>query len=130
MELTLNFLWAVIAATLLLFWAGCSSERRLAHANARRSAVALLALLCVICVLFPVVSMSDDLTASPADPETVKSQQVLLPHFLLAGSAWILVYDRHALAFRHEISMQPDFAPPAHSFLSFFVTRRPPPRTA
>src|SRR5262249_33895854 len=94
-----------------------------------RAGIALLALVCVICVLFPIVSMSDDLSASPADPETVKSKLAMLPHFLLAGSAWILVYDRHALAFRHEISTPPDFAPPAH-FLWFFVTRRPPPQTA
>jgi hypothetical protein len=124
-ELTLNLLWAGIAATLLALWAA----PRFVRPGKYRAGIALLALLCVICVLFPIVSMSDDLSASPADPETVKSKQALLPHFLLTGSAWSLVYDPHALAFR-EISMQPDFAPPAHSFLSFFVTRRPPPQTA
>jgi hypothetical protein len=134
-ELTLNLLWAGIAATLLLFWAGRSSgrssEHRLAHADARRSAVTLLALLCVICVLFPVVSMTDDLSASPADPETVKSKLPLLPHFLLAASGgWMLVYDPHELAFHHEVDTQPNFGPPVHSFLSFLVTRRPPPLPA
>jgi hypothetical protein len=125
-ELTLNLLWAGIAATLLGLWVA----PRFVRPEKYRAGIALLALLCVICVLFPIVSMSDDLSASPADPETVKSKQAMLPHFLLAGSAWILVYDPHALAFRHEISAPPDFAPPAHSFLSFFVTRRPPPQTA
>lgn len=134
MELILNIVWAGIAATLLLFWAGRSSERslepRLAHAHARRSAVALLALLCVICVLFPVVSMTDDLNASPAEPETVKSKLALLPHFLVASGAWMLVYDPNELAFRHEVDTQPDFGPPVHSFLSFLLTRRPPPLPA
>jgi len=125
-ELTLNLIWAGIAATLLALSAG----PRFVRPQKYRAGIALLALLCVICILFPIVSMSDDLSASPADPETVKSEQAMLPHFLLAGSAWILVYDPHALAFRHEVSTQPVFAPPAHSFLSFFVTRRPPPQTA
>jgi hypothetical protein len=133
-ELTLNLLWAGIAATLLLFWAGRSLEHslepRLAHANARRSAVALLALLCVICVLFPIVSMTDDLNASPAEPETVKSKLAVLPHFLPASGAWMLVYDPNELAFHHEVDTQPDFGPPVHSFLSFLVTRRPPPLPA
>jgi hypothetical protein len=137
-ELTLNFVWAGIAATLLLFWAAPSSGRslerplepRLAHANVRRTAAALLALLCVICILFPIVSMTDDLNASPAEPETAKSMLALLPHFLMSSGSWTLVYDPHASAFHHEFETQEAFAPPAHVFLSFLLTRRPPPITA
>lgn len=126
MELTLNLLWAGIAATLLLFWAA----PRLAHVDARRSATALLALLCVICILFPIVSMTDDLSASPAEPETLKSKLAVLPHFLVESGAWMLVYDPHESAFRHEVDVQPDFGPPVHSYLSFLLTRRPPPQPA
>ena len=126
MELTLNLVWAGIAATLLFFWAA----PRLAHVDARRSAIALLALLCVICVLFPVVSMTDDLNASPVDPETLKSKVAMLPHFLVASGEWMLVHDPHETTFRHEVDAQPDFKPPAHSFLSFLLTRRPPPQLA
>ena len=134
MELTLNIVWAGIAATLLLFWAGRSSGRslepRLAHADARRRATALLALLCVICILFPIVSMTDDLNASPAEPETAKSKLALLPHFLMTSSLWTLVYDPNASVFQHEVEIQQVFSPPAHAFLSFLLTRRPPPALA
>lgn len=123
MELILNLVWAVIAATLLLFW----TRPCLTRAGARRSGIALLALLCVICILFPVVSMTDDLNASPAEPETVKSQLAMVTPFLLTSGLWMLVYDRNASAFRHEIEVQDDFGPPSHAFLSFFLTRRPPP---
>src|SRR5678816_3258396 len=70
LELILNIVWAGVAATLLLFWSRPCATR----AGARRSGIALLALLCFICILLPVVSMTDDLNASPAEPETVKSQ--------------------------------------------------------
>lgn len=123
MELILNIVWAGIAATLLLFWAG----PRAAHAGARKSGIALLALLCVICILFPVISMTDDLNASPAEPETVKSQLAMVTPFLLTSGLWVLVYDPNASAFCHEIESQEDFGPPSHAFLSFFLTRRPPP---
>jgi len=133
-ELTLNIVWAGIAATLLLFWAGRSpgrlSKPRLAHAEMRRTATALLALLCVICILFPIVSMTDDLNASPAEPETAKSVLALLPHFLMVSGSWTLVYDPHASAFHHEVEAHEAFVPPAHVFLSFLLTRRPPPVAA
>jgi hypothetical protein len=123
LELILNIVWASIAATLLLFW----SRPHLTRADARRSGIALLALLCVICILFPVVSMTDDLNASPAEPETVKSQLAMAAPFLLISGLWMLVYDPNASPFHHEIATQEDFGPPSHAFLSFFLTRRPPP---
>jgi hypothetical protein len=129
-ELTLNIVWAGIAGTLLLFWAGHSSGSQLARADARGRATALLALLCVICILFPIVSMTDDLNASPAEPETAKSKLALLPHFLTSSGSWTLVYDPNASVFQHEVEIQQVFSPPAHAFLSFLLTRRPPPAPA
>ena len=126
MELILNIVWAAIAGSLLITWAA----PRLVRVDARRSAVALLALLCVICILFPIISMTDDLNASPAEPETVKSSLALQPTFLLTSGTWILVHDPHHAAFRHEVETQPESGPPAHALLSFFQTRRPPPQSA
>jgi hypothetical protein len=123
LELILNIVWAGIAATLLLFWAA----PRITPADARRSAIALLALLCVICILFPIISMTDDLNASPAEPETVKSQLAMATPFLLNSGLWMLVYDPNAFIFHHVVEVQEDFGPPSHSFLAFFLTRRPPP---
>ena len=123
MELFLNIVWAAIAAVLLLFWA----TPKLARAGVRRSAITLLALLCIICILFPIVSMTDDLNASPAEPETVKSQLAMIPSFMVTSGSWTLVHDPQASVFRKEVETQPNFAPPAHTFLSFLLTRRPPP---
>jgi hypothetical protein len=81
----------------------------------------------VICILFPIVSMTDDLNAIPAEPETVKSQLAMVTPFLMTSGLWLLVYDPNASAFRHKIEVQEDFGPPSHAFLSFFLTRRPPP---
>lgn len=96
----------------------------------RRTATALLALLCVICILFPIVSMTDDLNTSPAEPETAKSKLAQLPHFLTTSGSWTLVYDPNASVFHHEVEAQETFAPPAHAFLSLLLTRRPPPAPA
>ena len=58
MELALNLLWAGLSAILLTLW----FRRSCAFGTDRRSAVALLALVCVICVLFPVISMTESWT--------------------------------------------------------------------
>ena len=124
MELTLNLVWLGFAGLLLALWA----MPNLAHAKNQRTVAALLALLCVICVLFPVVSMTDDLNTNQVDPESVKSKLTLAPQFLIASSAWVLVYDAYATAFNHEMSAQPEHCPPVHTFLSFLLARRPPPQ--
>ncbi|HEY2394299.1 MAG TPA: hypothetical protein VGK22_24225 [Candidatus Angelobacter sp.] len=123
MELTLNLVWLGIGVVLL----GLQSAPKFMHAEQRRTGIALLALLCVICLLFPVVSMTDDLNTSSVDPETVKAKLVLLPHFLVASNVWMLVYDPNQSAYRHEVDAQPDYQFPVYSFLSFRLTRCPPP---
>jgi hypothetical protein len=45
----------------------------------------------------------------------------------VTGGAWTLVYDPHASVYHHEVDAQPDYFP-VHSFLSFRLTRRPPPQ--
>lgn len=122
MELTLNLVWLGIGAALLAL----QITPRFVHAEKRRTGIALLALVCVICLLFPVVSMTHDLYANPVDPEAGKLA-LLLPHFLVTGGAWTLVYDPHASVYHHEVDAQPDYFP-VHSFLSFRLTRRPPPQ--
>jgi hypothetical protein len=124
MELTLNLVWLVLGCTLLVL----PAMPQFVHAEKRRTGIALLAIVCVICLLFPVVSMTDDLNTSSVDPETVKSKLVLLPHFMAASSVWTLVYDPHAVAYRHELAEQPDYRFPVHSFLSSRLTRCPPPQ--
>ncbi len=120
MELILNLVWAGVAAALLLLW------RRFGRTDQQRTAIVLVALACVICLLFPIISMTDDLNASPADPETVKLA-VFTPSLVTDGP-WILVHDPNAAPFFHEVETQADYRSPVHSYLSFLLTRRPPPQ--
>lgn len=124
MELTLNLVWLGIGIALLVL----QTAPRLVHTQKRRTGIALLATLCVICLLFPVVSITCDLNASPVDVESGKVKLALLHHFLMAGSVWALVYDPHTSAYRHEVDAQPDYQFPVYSFLSFRLTRCPPPQ--
>ncbi len=126
MELALNLLWAGLSATLLAVWLA----RPCALRAERNRAIAFLALVCVICVLFPVVSMTDDLNASPAEPETLKSQLAPMTDFHISAGHFLLVYDPHESRFFHQVEVQPDYSPPVHSYLSFLLTRRPPPLSA
>ncbi len=122
-ELTLNLVWLGIGAALLVLQITPS----FVHAQKRRTGIALLALVCVICLLFPVVSITNDLNAGPVDTESGKVKSALLHHFLMASSVWTLVYDPHESAYRHEVNAQPDYQFPVYSFLSFRLTRCPPP---
>ncbi len=58
LELLLNIVWVLVVAGSLLFW------RRFLSANehcARRPVITLVALLCILVLLFPVISATDDL---------------------------------------------------------------------
>jgi hypothetical protein len=60
MELLLNLVWALIAALMFVWWslAGCRTTRTW------RFVAGMLTLLCVALLLFPVISMTDDLNPS------------------------------------------------------------------
>ena len=58
MELTLNFAWAVLAVVLVRLWL------RAAPPSVARSRTQAVALLMLIVILFPVISVTDDLGAS------------------------------------------------------------------
>jgi hypothetical protein len=58
LELLLNIVWVLIVTASLLFW------RRLSSASdhcSRRPVTALVALVCILVLLFPVISATDDL---------------------------------------------------------------------
>src|SRR5215472_1781674 len=66
MELLLNLTWVLLALPAYLLWRNCRSAR----AGRRFTAVqCLLALGCMLVILFPVVSATDDLRAMRAEME-------------------------------------------------------------
>jgi len=82
MELVLNLVWLMLAAGLLLQFV---TNRRVARNGMRE----WLAVLCVIVLLFPVVSMSDDMILSVACAET--GRQDMLAHSLPGGNQSVTV---------------------------------------
>ena len=76
MEFTLNFVWALIAGTLLVIYS--KSE----GVSGRDRSFAFIAFLCVISVLFPVISITDDLSNVPLMAEGSQARK-----WLVAGGA-------------------------------------------
>ncbi len=72
MELLLNIVWLVVASAAVASWAR-SRSRATADPGAWRAE--LFALGCALVLLFPIISLSDDLQAEPAAVEASRSGQ-------------------------------------------------------
>ena len=86
-----------------------------------------MTLACVVCLLFPVISMTDDLNSSPALVEATKLKKLLFSAQVVIGLfSPVLNYSPPErmwcrLAFeQHQDKIQQEF-------LSFDLNRRPPP---
>jgi hypothetical protein len=80
-ETFLNAIWAVVCAGLLLAWHGhwLSQIRRRVHAGAVRQS--FISLVCLLALLFPAISLSDDLHQDVlALPDTKSSSVAALSH--------------------------------------------------
>lgn len=68
MELFLNFVWLSLSLALILTWA-----RAIRHGDTKRTWTTLIALVLLVLLLLPVISMTDDLVAmaSPSEMEHV-----------------------------------------------------------
>lgn len=69
LEFALNLLWAVISLALLL-----GTREITPHAQSAR-ALRSFAVIALICVLFPIISITDDLNSAPAIVETRQSAE-------------------------------------------------------
>jgi hypothetical protein len=122
-ELALNLGWFVISIAAFVFFV----RRFRATDETQRLVTACIALACVVCLLFPVVSMTDDLNSSPAMPEATKfkrlfsSSQVVIHEFSFVACPQELTWAVLALAFDQEQ------APAQQELLSFDLHMRPPP---
>ena len=115
-------MWLALSAAVFgFFWLRHSEQR-----SQRRCAAMVMALVCVACLLFPVVSMTDDLNSSPALPEATKIKNLLALQLVIGLLSFVQLYTAPALlcmgsAFEqtHKRAQQ--------QFLSFDLSRRPPP---
>jgi NADH:ubiquinone oxidoreductase subunit 6 (subunit J) len=88
LELTLNLVWLVLCL-LLLAVLGPAVKAPLAG---RTRVVAAVALVCILFLLFPVISMSDDLHNNPAMLEGSKLKKLALAsHAVAALLTWAVV---------------------------------------
>lgn len=125
MELALNIAWLIVAVALLLL---CGA-RALSLPQKRRRITALIALACLIWLLFPVISITDDLNAGQFvfQATTVRKAAQLadvvhaLPALLPADSA-------PAQTAWREINLHADLCHISEKFFPFDLLRRPPPQ--
>jgi hypothetical protein len=124
LEIALNLVWLGVSVALLII---CGIH--VARAGEDRSrGMAAVALVCLICFLFPVISMTDDLNSTgPALLEPSKLKKIL-PYApaLVTLLPWIAVQmpqeNRWAI-----LERQRDAGLPLQEIIPFSLSRRPPP---
>jgi hypothetical protein len=124
LELALNLVWLAVSMALLLI--GC---RQVSLAPADRSrTIAAVALVCLVCLLFPVISATDDLhDTGPALLETNKLKR-LAPSSPAALTILPWLALRPPQENRQASLSQPaDVTLPLLEVLPFHLHRRPPP---
>jgi hypothetical protein len=122
-ELVLNLVWLGISLAALTV--GCVKVADTQQGWRRGATV--VALLCLICLLFPVISATDDLNnAGPAMLETSKLKR-LLPSLQMAAALLPWLIAQPSLENKWLAWSQPDSRLPLQELFSFELHRRPPP---
>lgn len=121
MELALNLGWFVISILAFVFFV-----RRFRAKNETQSLViACVALACVVCLLFPVVSMTDDLNSSPAMPEATKFKRPFsLNQVVIHEFSFVVRPQERTWAV---LALEQEQEPAQQELLSFDLNMRPPP---
>jgi len=123
MELGLNLGWLALSVGVFWVFALCFGS----DGSERSRVTACIALVCVICLLFPVISMTDDLNNSPAMPETTKLKKLLPPlQFLVRLFSYALIYAPRERAWA-TLALEQKQKPVQPELLYFNLSRRPPP---
>ena len=127
MELFLNCAWAVMAALIVCHW------RRHDRRNQAERRLSFVALVMLLVILFPVISVSDDLWSihNPAETDTCQRRDHLgsCPHSIFPAIAAL----PEPVAVEPALGFQRLVAPSAHQFLALAnpalrpIQNRPPP---
>jgi hypothetical protein len=122
-ELALNIAWLTVAL-LLLFLCGA---RALSFTERRRRITALIALTCLIWLLFPVISITDDLNAGTSVYDATAAKKGRLGELNTAlAPATVLIMAPLQVAWR-EVNLHADLSTIQKEFICFDLFRRPPP---
>ena len=126
METILNLVWTLVSAGLLI----TCGIHVLRGGEDRRRAIAAVALLCLVCLLFPVISATDDINAaSPALLEINKFKR-----FVTSAPAALTVLSGLTLQVTIESRWSVDgpskILRPLSDAFAFKLSRRPPPASS
>jgi hypothetical protein len=122
-ELALNLGWFALSLAVFGFFGV-----RFASKNTERTRmIAAIALVCVVCLLFPVISMTDDLNSSPAIPEVTKLKKLTLSNqFVIHLFSYVMIYSAPERIWAR-LAAEQEQKPAQQALLSFDLSRRPPP---
>lgn len=125
LEFALNVLWAMVSLT-LLFGAKKMAPRAQAHRVLR-----VLAAFSLVCILFPIISITDDLNSAPAIVETRQSVEVTSQNQHSSGPAGampaLLPVHSITLTAHHYESVSATTLLLLPNRFAFNQSRRPPP---
>jgi len=129
LEFALNLVWLVLAATSLSLWGvyALRGEEKVGCNDLRW--VSAIALVCILAVVFPVISMTDDLNSNPALCETNKLKKWIAAEsseaLLLASVVAEFVVPQPAAHYPARMKARVHF--PLQELVWFTLDRRPPP---
>jgi hypothetical protein len=125
LETALNLVWLGVSAALLI---ACGVHMSRAGED-RSRAMAVIALVCLICLLFPVISMTDDLNCTgPALVETSKLKKLAASaHVVLTLLSWPALLQAPQENRWAAPDRAPDIRRPLQEVFAFSLNRRPPP---
>ena len=129
MEFALNLVWLVLATASVSLWGvhTLRGEKRVARNDLRW--VSAIALVCILAVVFPVISMTDDLNSNPALCETNKLKKWIAAEsseaLLLASVMAKFVVPQPAAQYPSRMETRVHF--PLQELVWFTLDRRPPP---
>lgn len=126
MEVTLNIAWLLLSLALI---AMCSFQGRAEHhSRAHRLAVAI-SLACLIAfLLFPMISMTDDLNSGAVvfESSNPKHWVPFVQLFALLGTGLLVAFSAQSSTWA-DGSILSEFGRPFQEMFSFHMSRRPPP---
>ncbi len=127
LELLFNLAWLVLAAVLLFIY----GARAPSFAAEHRRITSAIALACILALLFPVISISDDLSCNPDLAESNGSKKWVAAATLARPllSAW-LGAPPPVLGARREGALDAGCLAQSPGFSSSNLNRRPPPALA
>jgi ABC-type Co2+ transport system permease subunit len=129
LEFALNLVWLVLAVASLALWGvhTLRGEEKIGRNNLRW--MSAIALVCILAVAFPVISMTDDLNSNPALCETNKLKKWIAAEsseaVLLASVVAKFVVPQPAAHYPSRTEPRVHF--PLQELVWFTLDRRPPP---